>query len=129
MIRTARTQAQVPHQNQVIGALGEKLAAEYLAQEGFIVIARNWRCAHGELDLVAQEGACFVAVEVKTRSGTGYGNPLESITARKAARLRRLLLEWNRLHGHRSAMLRIDAVGILLSRGSAPLIDHLRGIS
>lgn len=113
---------------QTVGRLGESLAADYLTRAGFIVIARNWRCPQGELDIVAQDGGCFVAVEVKTRTGSGCGSPLEAITARKAARLRRLLLDWNRAHGHRSAELRIDAIGILLGHGAPPFVDHLRGI-
>lgn len=116
--------------NRTLGARGEQLAAEHLLARGFRIIARNWHCAYGELDLVMREGSTIVAVEVKTRSGTGYGSPLEAITARKAARLRRLLLEWAGQTGHRGAPLRVDAVGITLrSGGSAPHIDHLRAIA
>ena len=81
--------------NQTLGAQGEHIAAHYLVHTlGWRVIARNWRSGrHGELDLIAEDGGSIVAVEVKTRSGLGYGNPLEAITARKTARLRRLLLE------------------------------------
>ena len=127
----ATSPAQLPAapNRQTIGRLGETIAARYLTRAGFIVIARNWRCSQGELDIVAQDGGCFVAVEVKTRTGSGYGSPLEAITARKAARLRRLMLDWNSAHGHRSAELRIDAIGILLTPGTPPFIDHLRGIS
>ena len=76
-----------------------------------------------------QEGPCLVAVEVKTRSGLGYGSPLEAITAQKAARLRRLLLEYVSLHGTSARRLRVDAVGVTLLPGMPPRIDHLRGIS
>lgn len=113
-----------------LGARGERIAADYLASRGFALIARNWHCRYGELDLVMRDGAAFVAVEVKTRSGTGYGDPLESITARKAARLRRVLLEWGSTTGHRGARLRVDAVGITLRPGEAsPRIQHLRAVA
>lgn len=115
--------------NQELGALGEALAADYLEEQGYQVLARNWRNRYGELDLVVCTGSTFVAVEVKTRHGSGYGSPLEAITQRKLARLRRLLLDWARDHGHRGAELRVDAIGITLLADAAPRIDHLRGVS
>lgn len=115
--------------NRTLGAQGEALASEYLEQQGFRIITRNWRCRHGELDLIALERGTLVAIEVKTRSGTGYGSPLEAITARKASRLRRLLQEWRRAGDLAHARMRIDAVGIILRDGDAPRIDHLRGIA
>jgi putative endonuclease len=112
-----------------LGALGESLAAEYLEHRGYRILARNWRDGrNGELDLIARDGGCTVAIEVKTRSGTGYGNPLEAITARKAARLRRLLLAWAEQQRCGAARLRVDAVGITLCSGERPRIDHLEGI-
>lgn len=119
-----------PGHNQSLGSLGEDIAAEFLASKGLRLIARNWRCRYGELDLLMGDGTAFVGVEVKTRSGTGFGTPLEAITTRKAARLRRLLLEWSSETGNRGAVLRVDAVGITMCpKGAPPLIDHLRGIS
>lgn len=118
-----------PSRNRELGARGEALAAGYLEGLGFRILDRNWRNRHGELDLVAREGQALVAIEVKTRSGTGYGGPLEAITARKSARLRRLLLDWARAHEAHAPLLRVDAIGIVLRRGEAPRIEHLRGIS
>lgn len=115
--------------NRALGSRGEALAGEYLERRGFSIIERNWRNRHGELDLIALDRGTLVAVEVKTRSGRGYGNPLEAITVRKANRLRRLLHDWRRERGYRRARLRIDAVGITLRQGGEPRIDHLQGIS
>lgn len=115
--------------NQSLGARGEQIASDYLEERGFRIIERNWRNRFGELDLIAVDRGTLVAVEVKTRSGTGYGNPLEAITARKASRLRRLLHDWRREHGVRAADCRIDAVGITVRGETAPRIDHLQGIS
>lgn len=114
---------------QTLGSRGEELAAEYLVAQGFRILARNWQSRYGEIDLVAQDQDTLVAVEVKTRGGTGYGHPLTAITARKAARLRRLLYEWAKTHRSRAEALRIDAVGILILPGLAPQLDHLRGIA
>ena len=125
----ARPHPPTPAHNRALGAHGEDLAADYLERLGYRVLARNWRTRTGELDLVARDGDTLVAVEVKTRSGSGYGSPLEAITTRKMARLRRLLLDWVRERGVRGARLRVDAVGITVRPGAAPRIDHLRGIS
>lgn len=118
-----------PSHNRELGARGEALAASYLEGLGFRILDRNWRNRHGELDLVAQDRNALAAIEVKTRSGMGYGGPLEAITARKASRLRRLLLDWVRAHEANAPELRVDAIGIVLVRGEAPRIEHLRGIS
>ncbi len=70
-----------------LGYYGEDLAARHLADRGYTILARNWRCAHGELDLVARDGDCLVLVEVRTRRGRALGTPEESITPAKQARL------------------------------------------
>src|ERR1700754_1854146 len=59
----------------VLGRRGEDLAAHYLEQRGLVVLSRNWRCRHGEIDLVATDARLLVVCEVKTRSGTRYGEP------------------------------------------------------
>lgn len=115
--------------NRTLGARGEALAGDHLERQGFTIVARNWRTRHGELDIIALDRGTLVAVEVKTRAGTGYGSPLEAITARKARRLRRLLHEWRRDRDYCNTRMRIDAIGIVLRQSGAPRIDHLRGIA
>lgn len=120
--------AEAPHHNQACGRLGEEIAAEYLSEHGYEIIARNWRSRSGELDIIARTGRTVVAVEVKTRTGTRYGHPLEAITVRKTRRLKLLLREWSREHLATGTPLRVDAVGITLLETSSPQIDHLQGI-
>src|SRR5258708_33602520 len=72
----------------VFGKDGEQAAVDYLTGRGFRILDRNWRCAAGELDIVAIERHVFVVCEVKTRSGTGYGTPLEAVGVREQRRLR-----------------------------------------
>ena len=60
-----------------LGRRGEDVAAEYVEAQGMRVVERNWRCREGEIDVVALDGDEVVVVEVKTRSGTGYGHALE----------------------------------------------------
>jgi len=70
-----------------LGVRAEELCAELLQRAGLRVLARNWRCRHGEIDLVAEEGGTLVFAEVRYRSGEGFGGAAESVTAAKQARL------------------------------------------
>ena len=74
--------------NRIFGKAGETLAAEYLEQSGYRILARNYWCRMGEIDIVAQKGNCVHFVEVKTRTGSFYGNPSESVTRHKTERMR-----------------------------------------
>jgi putative endonuclease len=112
----------------VLGRRGEELAAEYLTATGLRIVERNWRCAQGEIDLVAQDGDETVFVEVKTRSSVAYGHPLEAITVLKLARLRRLAWVWCAEHQPHASRIRIDAVAIVAPRDGEPEIEHLKGI-
>ncbi|MBC7724351.1 MAG: YraN family protein [Burkholderiaceae bacterium] len=111
-----------------LGRLGEEVAARFLADAGLEIVDRNWRCRAGEIDIVAREGDELVFVEVKTRSGVGYGHPFEAITPRKLARLRRLAAEWCTAHPATAATLRIDAVAVIAPIGRVPVVEHLRRV-
>jgi putative endonuclease len=69
------------------GARAEDLCAALLRRAGLRILARNWRCRHGEIDLVAEEGGTLVFAEVRLRRDAGYGGAAESVTAAKRARL------------------------------------------
>jgi putative endonuclease len=113
----------------VLGRHGEDLAAGFLAAAGLTVLGRNWRCGQGEIDIVALDGGTLVVCEVKTRSGTGFGSPLEAITRQKARRLRRLAVAWAAQSGSFFAEIRIDVVGVLASRAGEFSIEHVRGVA
>ncbi|UCC87518.1 MAG: YraN family protein [Anaerolineales bacterium] len=70
-----------------LGRRGEGIATTYLQQQGYIILARNWRCPAGELDIVARDGEKLAFIEVRTRRGDRFGTPEESITPAKQARL------------------------------------------
>ena len=112
-----------------LGRYGEDLAAEHLTAAGMTVLARNWRCPEGELDLVLRDvDGTVVFCEVKTRSGTGFGEPSEAVGHKKARKLRVLACRW--LVEHRppgGGDLRFDVVSIVRQRGSAARLHHLRG--
>jgi len=111
-----------------LGRFGEAYAARHLAERGMVVLDRNWRCEAGEIDLVLRDGRVLVVCEVKTRSSEAFGSPLEGVTERKAARLRRLAARWLAEHDLRSPDIRIDLVGVLMPAGRSPVVDHVRGV-
>ena len=69
------------------GARAEDLCAELLRAAGMRLLARNWRCRHGEIDLIAEEDGTVVFAEVRSRSSDGFGGAAESITGAKRSRL------------------------------------------
>lgn len=111
-----------------LGQQGEQLAAEYLVRAGFRVLARNWRCSEGEIDIVAADRRTLVACEVKTRSGTRYGTPLEAVTRKKLSRLRRLAVRWVLANGVLFDEVRVDVVEVLKDERGDFVIEHIRGV-
>jgi putative endonuclease len=84
----------VADNRQALGAHGEALAAQWYEARGFVVLARNWRCSFGELDLVAGRAGLVVFCEVKTRTGAAYGGAVAAVGPSKRRRIRRLAAEW-----------------------------------
>ena len=98
---------------QALGAHGENRAAAWYEAHGYEVLARNWRCREGELDLIARRGATIVFCEVKTRRTDAFGVPAEAVTRTKQLRIRRLASRWLDESGERAGALRFDVVAIL----------------
>ncbi len=98
-----------------LGQRGETLAAEKLAALGYAIVARNYRCPHGEIDLIARHGAAWVFVEVKTRRGNAYGSPEQAITTRKQAHLIASAQHYLQANGLENENWRIDAVAVELT--------------
>ncbi len=111
-----------------VGRYGERLAAAHLSAAGWTILARNWRGTRGELDVVALDGEALVAVEVKTRSGPGFGHPAEAVTGAKLARLGRLLGQWVAEHEVRPASLRVDVIAVRTDLAGDARVEHLRGV-
>jgi putative endonuclease len=115
-----------------VGARGEDLAAAELERQGMTILARNWRCPTGEIDIVATELAdgrqTLVFCEVKCRTGLGFGAPLEAITHKKIRKLRQLAAEWLAATGSAVDRIRIDAIGVVLLPRQPPQLTHIRGI-
>ena len=112
-----------------LGQYGEDLAAQHLVAAGMVLLDRNWRCREGELDAVARDAdGTLVFVEVKARSGTGFGEPAEAVGVVKARRIRALACRWLTEHAPTGgAELRFDVISVVRRRGQAPQVTHLRG--
>lgn len=80
----------MPHPRQRLGAAGERAAAAWYRRNGYQVVAQNWRCRDGELDLVLAQGRRLVFCEVKTRSSDRFGTPAEAVTWKKQQQVRRV---------------------------------------
>ncbi len=104
------------------------MAAWYEAR-GYDVLARNWRCAEGELDLVLRDGDTLVACEVKTRTSEECGSPHEAVDDTKLARLQQLAWLWAEQHGVRAPGVRVDLVAVLRPNRGAAVVDHVKGLA
>jgi putative endonuclease len=112
-----------------LGRYGEELAVEHLRRQGLTILARNWRCRAGELDVIARDGGTLVVCEVKTRSSLAYGHPVEAVSPRKLRRLRGLALQWLAEQGIHVPDIRFDVIGIVQPPAGPPVLQHLRGVS
>ena len=114
----------VDNAKQVLGKEGERVAEQYLKRKGYKLVERNYRCAAGEVDLIVLDRRVIVFVEVKTRTGHGFGTPLEAIQPRKQRKMMQaaqFFLSQKKLH-QRDA--RFDVVGISWP-GREPIIEHV----
>lgn len=111
--------------NQTLGALGEQYATEYLTGQDWQILARNWRCRSGEIDIIARDGTTVVFVEVKTRNATKSGHPLEHVDYFKMRTLRGLAITWLAAQPEWISDFRIDVIGIVWNSGK-PDLTHVR---
>ena len=108
-----------------LGKQGEDLACRHLERLGYKILARNYRGRCGEIDIVAEERGTLVFVEVKTRSGSGFGSPLEAVNAHKQHQLGRVALEYLAENDCHSQPARFDVVGVLFESDS-PVLELVR---
>lgn len=119
----------IPVSRNDIGALGEQVAVEHLQSLGLRILARNWRCRYGELDVIAAEGEhTVVFVEVKTRTGDAFGGVEQAVTPTKVRRIRRLAGLWLAGQNTGWANVRIDVLGVRIGRRRTPEVLHLKGV-
>ena len=100
---------------QALGALGERVAARWLAHKGWWIRDRRFRSGHRDIDIIAQRRELVAFVEVKARSGDRFGDPVEAVNWEKQRELRRSAQVWVSRYGLPGENYRFDVVGVLVS--------------
>ena len=106
------------HHNQRLGELGERIAERWLVQHGWRVLQRRFRDGHRDVDLIAEREGTVAFVEVKARTSTDFGDPVEAVHWRKRRELSRSARMWITRHGRRDESYRFDVIGVVMSDGT-----------
>ena len=115
--------------NKIVGEFGENAVADFVRAQGTTVVDRNWRINEGEIDIVGRLADGTIAfIEVKTRTSTAFGHPLEAINSQKAHRLQRLALAWLATHQSLGHPYRIDCAGVLIDANGKFTIEYRENI-
>ena len=112
---------------RMLGNEGESLAQAFLQDKGLELVAKNYRCRLGELDLVMRHREQIVFVEVRTKSSAAFGTGLESITFRKRTKLKLLAQQFLAHYGLQGSDLRFDIVSVWKPPDGPPVLEHLEG--
>ncbi|BCJ85236.1 YraN family protein [Effusibacillus dendaii] len=108
------------------GRQGEQLAKRYLESQGWHIVATNWRCRAGEIDIVAQDGNCLVFVEVRTRTSNRFGSPSESVDWRKQKKIRQVASIFLSMNTVCVSRIRFDMISIrMVENGQTPALEHI----
>lgn len=112
------------------GRAGEDRAAQHLSALGYDILERNWRCAQGEIDIVAARADLLCVVEVKTRRSESFGHPFEAVDERKRQRLWRLAFAWAEAHPDvsRGRRIRLEVIGLTGADADAAHLEHLEDL-
>lgn len=108
----------------LLGKEGERVAELYLRKKGYKLVERNYRCSGGELDLIVLDRRVIVFVEVKTRTGVGFGTPLEAVEFRKQRRMIRAAQFFLAQKNLQQRDARFDVVGVSWP-GRDPVVEHV----
>lgn len=110
---------------RAFGQRGESIAARHLIARGYAILGLNWRCAAGEIDVIARDGETLVFVEVRSRHSGSTETAFQSITTRKQAKMIRAAELYLTQHQLEAATWRIDVIAVAIPKNGAPLIEHV----
>lgn len=111
---------------RALGRAGEALVAEHYRRDGYELVAANFGCRAGEIDLVLRRGRTVVFCEVKTRRSDGFGLPSEAVGPAKQARLRRVAAQWLALNAPAGLEARFDVASVIVRNGRAE-VERIEG--
>jgi len=123
----------MPTPRTKLGDWGEELAVRFLEENRYKIMATNYRCAYGEVDIVAMDGEELVFVEVRTRRPGNFGTPEESVSPHKLRRLMATCQDYLQNYGQENIQWRVDLISVRLEKGRSKnpkveRIDHLRHV-
>jgi putative endonuclease len=110
---------------QSLGQRGEQLALEHLRERDYTILTTNWRCAHGELDIIARQEESVVFVEVRTRYAETTEAAFESINPRKQGKLADLAHLYLMENGMEDVTWRIDVIAVAIPRIGTPMLEQV----
>ena len=117
------------YQRHILGRIGEDVACQYLQENNYEIIERNFECRQGEIDIIAKDKDEIVFIEVKTRTNSSYGNPIDSITYYKQKHIIKSVEYYLYKEKLEKAFVRIDVIEVY-SRGEKYYVNHIKnGIS
>lgn len=123
------SQSRRKRSNQITGAFGEDVTAEFVIARGDEILERNWRVREGEIDLISLgEDGIFHFIEVKTRSSLAFGHPFEAINREKANRMQRLALAWLATHSCLGSDYAIDVAAVLINADGSHSLEYRGGL-
>lgn len=99
-----------------LGKLGEEAATEYLLQQGYRIMERNFRCTLGELDIIAEDGDYLVFIEVRSRHGVSFGLPQETVNWAKQRKLKQLASFYLKIKNSWKRKCRFDVLGVIFDQ-------------
>jgi putative endonuclease len=115
-----------PHQRREYGNAAEEAAVGFLEAQGWRVLARNWTCRYGELDVVAERGELVCFVEVRMRSTAVWGDPAHTVSFAKQRRVVKAALHYLFAHELGERMMRFDVISVV-GRGERATVEHIPG--
>lgn len=113
-----------PASTLALGAMGERAAEQHLRARGVKIIARNYRCPAGELDLIGVDGDTIVFFEVKSRKSDAHADPEDNITPKKQRKLYNVARYWLKANAEPDAAYRFDALSVVIHDGK-PVVRHI----
>ena len=109
-----------------LGAWGEQCAEDFLKRKGYIILERDWKSGHRDLDIIAFDGPTMVFVEVKTRRNRLFVDPETAVDYRKIRNLRFAANHYVK-YRHFDGDLRFDIITVIGQIGRFEEIDHIEG--